>query len=309
MISTGTTKTIARLVRKFNRTGSVKNLPRRPKHRVTTLQQDRYIRLTHLHDKGRTASATARHTLEMHGGPISDQTVRNRLRDGGLHARRPYVGLGLSARHRQLRLAWTRRHLRFRCADWDRVLFTDESRFKLRRSDGRSPVYCRTGEHYSDVCVRERGQYGGGSVMVWEGISLDTKTQMVPIHQNLSAARYQNDILQPVAIPYITVNHGMVLMQDNSTPHTGRTTQQMLQGHNIRILDWPPCSPDLNPIEHFWDEIDRRVRQLPKPQNLVQLERDLVNTWTNLPQRFLFSYVNSMRRRCLTVIRANGAHT
>jgi transposase len=55
----------------------------------------------------------------------------------------------------------------------------------------------------------------------------------------------------------------MVLMQDNSTSHTARTTQQMLQGHNIRILDWPPCIPDLNPIEHVWDEIDRRVRQLP----------------------------------------------
>ena len=132
---------------------------------------------------------------------------------------------------------------------------------------------------------------------------------MIPIHQNLNAARYQNIILQPVAIPHITANHGMVLMQDNATPHTARTTQQVLQGHNIRVLDCPPCSPDLNPIEHLWDEIDRRVRQLPQPQNLVDLERDLVNIWNNLPQRFLFNYVNSMRSRCLAVVRANGGHT
>ena len=76
---------------------------------------------------------------------------------------------------------------------------------------------------------------------------------MILIHQNLNAVRYQNIqniILQPVANPHITANRGMVLMQDNATPHTARITQRVLQGHNIRVLDWPPCSPDLNPIVH-----------------------------------------------------------
>ena len=109
-------------------------------------------------------------------------------------------------------------------------------------------MYRRRGERYNDVCVRERGQFGGGSVMVWTGISLHTKTLMIPIHQNLNAARYQNIILQSVAIPHITANRGMVLLQDNATLNNARTTQQVLQGHNIRVLDWPPCSPDLNPI-------------------------------------------------------------
>ena len=54
-----------------------------------------------------------------------------------------------------------------------------------------------------------------------------------PHSTNLNAARYQNIILQPVAIPHITANHRMVLMQDNATPNTARTTQQVLQGHNI----------------------------------------------------------------------------
>ena len=69
----------------------------------------------------------------------------------------------------------------------------------------------------------------------------------------------------------------------------------MLQGHNIRILDWPSWITDLNPIEYVWEEIDRRVRQLPQPQNLMDLERELVNIWN----RFLFNYVNSMRNDAL----------
>ena len=126
----------------------------------------------------------------------------------------------MSARHRQLMLAWARRYLRFALADWGRVLFTDESRFNLRRSDGRNRVFRRRVENYNDVYVRERGQFGDGSVMVWAGITFHTKNPMIPIHQNLNAERYQNTILQPVAIPHIIANRGMVLMQDNATPHT-----------------------------------------------------------------------------------------
>lgn len=65
--------------------------------------------------------------------------------------------------------------------------------------------------------------------MIWAGISLHTKTPMVPIHQNLNTARYQNLVLQPAAIPHIRANRGMVLMQDDATSHTARATQQMIQ--------------------------------------------------------------------------------
>ncbi|KAK3108668.1 hypothetical protein FSP39_012878 [Pinctada imbricata] len=151
--------------------------------------------------------------------------------------------------------------------------------------------------------------FGGRSVMIWGGISLHTKTDVVPVRQTLNAQRYQNTIIQPIIVPHIRANRGMILMQDNATPHKARTTQQMLQMNNIRVLDWPPCSPNLNPIEHVWDELDRRIRRLPQAQNLAQLETFIVNTWNNLPRRFLQNYVNSMRRRCQAVIVARGGHT
>ena len=84
--------TISRLVRKFQRTGSVDDLPRTPKFRVTTHLQDRYIRLTHLRDRNLSARTTARTTIGRYGRLLSDQTIRKRLREGWLRARRPYVG-------------------------------------------------------------------------------------------------------------------------------------------------------------------------------------------------------------------------
>ena len=286
--------TIHSLYRKYNATGSVDDLRRSPRGRVTTRQQDRYMFLSHLRNRDLTARDTARRTMGLHNRAASDQLVRNRLRSMGLRARRPYVGTVLTDRHRQLRLQWARRHLRNTRADWARVLFTDESKFNLRISDGRARVYLRRGKRFSDNCVRERGQFGGGSVIIWGGISLHTKSQIVHVVGNLNAIRYQNLILRPVAVPHIRRNRGMILMQDNATCHTARSTTQMLQQNNIRTLNWPPCSPDLNPIEHVWDEIDRRVRRLPTKRNIGELLRDITNVWNRLPQHYL--HINSMRQ-------------
>ena len=91
---------------RFRTTGSTNDLPRRGRPRVTARGQDRYITNTHLRNRFQTATATA----GLHNNRISAQTVRNGLRENGLHARRPYVGCGLTQRHRQNRFNWVRVH-------------------------------------------------------------------------------------------------------------------------------------------------------------------------------------------------------
>lgn len=158
-----TKKTIRRLAMRFRQTGSVKDRPRSGRPRVTTAREDRYLTLTHLRRRFMPATMMARH----YG--ISAQTVRNRLRSSNrpLRARRPYCGQILTRAHRAARVNWCRRHLRFRRADWNAVLFTDESRFNLSHADGRVRVYRRRGERFADACVLQRNRFGGGSVMVW----------------------------------------------------------------------------------------------------------------------------------------------
>ena len=86
--------------------------------------------------------------------------------------------------------------------DWASALFTDESRFNLRRSDGRARVYRRRGERFHDACVVEIDRFGGGSVMICGGISLQHKTVRA-IDGNLNLLRYQKEVLAPVVIPFI----------------------------------------------------------------------------------------------------------
>ncbi|UYV60626.1 hypothetical protein LAZ67_1001705 [Cordylochernes scorpioides] len=68
-------------------------------------------------------------------------------------------------------------------------------------------------------------------------------------------------------------------------------------------MDWPARSPDLNPIEHVWDTLGRRIgTRHPSPRTLVELRTALLEEWGLLPLDLLQSMVNSMRARCETLI-------
>lgn len=194
-------------------------------------------------------------------------------------------------------------------ADWANVLFVDETRVKLRGPDGRKRVYRRRGERNSPNCVVEADQFGGGSIMVWGGVSMHSKTPLVVVQGNLNARRYQQEIILPVLVPHVAGHRGMLLAQDNAPCHAARATQAVLAANNIRVLQWPAKSPDLNPIEHVWDLLKRRIRGLPQQDNLRHLERDVMAKWTDIAQNVIQVYIGSMARRCRAVIAADGGHT
>ena len=152
----------------------------------------------------------------------------------------------------------------FPMRQWRRVLFTDESRFTLYRADGRCRVYRRRRERFADSCVVERDRFGGGSVMVWGGIAHGIKSQLIIVAGNMTAVRYRDEILHPVAVPLVQ----LILLQGNAQPHVARVCQDFLANNNIASLAWPLYSPDLTPIEHMWDKLDRRVRKHRNPPQL-----------------------------------------
>ena len=112
---------------------------------------------------------------------ISGQTVRRRLHAAGLRAYRLAVRLVLMDLHRLALVAWARTHARWTRNDWRRVVFSDESRFCLQRSDGRIRIWRRRNERYRRNCIVERDRNRGGSVCIWGCVGVNTKTNLVLI--------------------------------------------------------------------------------------------------------------------------------
>ena len=144
-----TRATITRLLTRYRLYGTVNDLQRSGRPRVTTARQDRHIRTSHLRNRLQTAVATAAVILGRTNNRISAQTVRNRLAERGIKCMPPYHGQVLTRRHRLERMNLVCQRQRWTRHQWNSILFIDESRFRLQRIDQRSRVYRRPKERFS----------------------------------------------------------------------------------------------------------------------------------------------------------------
>ncbi|CAF4918864.1 unnamed protein product [Pieris macdunnoughi] len=106
---------------------------------------------------------------------------------------------------------------------------------------------------------------------MWAGISLEDKTQLVFVpgvgrRAGLTADGYITNIFLEHVVPYAGfVDEDFILMHDNARCHTARVTQQFLREVDLRTMDWPALSPDINPVEHLWDELNKGYEQEIQP--------------------------------------------
>ena len=147
--------------------------------------------------------------------------------------------------------------------------------------------------------------------MVWGGMSLAFRTPLHRVDGTLNGVAYRDQVLGPLVLPALqAMGPGATLMDDNAPAHRSRVVQAFLQDEGVERMNWPACSPDLNPIEHLWDALGRGLRaNHPPPVNLVQLYEFLDAEWQAIPQRTLRTLVESMRQRCVECINARGGHT
>ena len=100
-----------------------------------------------------------------------------------------------------------------------------------------------------------------------------------------------------------------ILQDDNAPPHRAEVVLEFKDDQGIESLPWAANSPDLNPIEHEWDWLGRRVRSHAQPANLRKLAELLREEWKPIPQEFLDNLVRSMSNRVGAVLESRGGYT
>ena len=104
---------------------------------------------------------------------------------------------------------------------------------------------------------------------------------------------------------------GPFLFQHDCAPvHKARSITTWMREFGVDELDWPGQSPDLNPIEHLWDELERRLRARPsRPTSVCDLTNALLEEWSKILIKTLLNLVESLPRRVEAVIAAKGGPT
>ncbi|GFX23347.1 transposable element Tcb2 transposase [Trichonephila clavipes] len=276
---------VSRLWRQFQATGTAIRGLGSGRSRGTTPADDRYIVLQ------------ARRNRRLHGG--------------GLFARRPVQCVPLTPAHRRRRSLWCREHRNWRDNEWGRVLFTDESRFSLS-----SDYYCiliwrEQGSRNHPSNTIEKDRYGGRGVLVWGGIMLGTHSDLHIFDAgSVNGTRYCNEILLPYVRPFRgAMGVQFLFMEDNAPCRRTVAAEQLSESEDIERMDWLERSPDLNPIEHVWEFLGRRLaaRTLP-PETIRDLRLALQDEWAAMPPQLIDTLILSMGRRCQTCLAVRGDH-
>ena len=297
-----------KLVRKLKAGASPERAVGSGPHRKTSSRQDRIIireaKKEPEEDEDCPRASDLAEKLQNRGIHVSARTVRRRLREVGLKkrvkTRKPFV----SRVNRRKRVKWARAHLNWTIEDWKKVLFTDESPYVLR-CQLRQYVWRTVNEKYHARCFQGTVKHQK-KINVWGGFSWSGVGHIHRIIGNMDRFMYRQILIHHMRPSgRQLIGDDFIFQQDNDPKHTSIVCRNYLRNQNIRVLPWPPQSPDLNPIENLWSELDRKMRKR-KCNTEEELFEQVKTHWNQLDSEYLQKLVESMPRRCAEVIRKNG---
>lgn len=214
---------------------------------------------------------------------------------------------GLKPKHKTARLRFAEKY-RFWDEEWRSVVFSDEKKFNLDGPDGLDKYWS---SKESPAVMRQRRNFGGGSLMVWAGMNYRGTTPICFVSTKMDSDYYIR-LLEEVLITFgedVCVPE-FIFQQDNAAIHRSKKTLKFLEDRNIPLLDWPAISPDLNPIENLWGTLSTKVYQHGRQFHSVKdLKAAIQEEWRKIDAAHIHTLINSMPRRLEDVINNKGGHT
>ena len=168
------------------------------------------------------------------------------------------------------KILWTRQ--------WHRVIFSDEKKFNLDGPDGFKYYWHHVNKE--EISYSKRIQDGGG-IMVWASFCSSEQLILQIVSTKMNSTSYCKMLETPLLafiedksnnINDVDSDLNYIFQQDNAPCHRARATKIWFENNNIDCMNWPPLSPDLNPVENLWADMSRMIyrdgRQYNNTQNL-----------------------------------------
>jgi len=311
--------TIHDFLSRYHERGHIENTPAPGRGKILTPQDRRRLVRETKKDR-RQPLRELRNLVAPH---CSIRTVKRALAEEDIKKWRAKKRALLTKKHAKQRLAWALAHKDWDVADWEGVIFSDECMVEKSRNSRVDWVFRTPAEKWHKDCIQGATKGPGVKLMVWACFWGNQKGPLMPVLERSVDRWVYIGILEDGLIDVLQEVQDTLgdplFQQDNATIHVAGDTMAWFEENNIQVMEWPACSPDLNPIEHCWQRLKDKMHQhypnismTPGGPDKVReyLAEVLPELWSReIEGEFLESLWKSMPRRVAAVIEAEGWYT
>ena len=298
------------------------SIPRKPRQKSYTEHDVRSVlRYVRLHPKHTYAQV-----LNDCGVNFKVSTLKRILKEAGITnwraKRRPLLTEAIAAK----RLAWCLSHRGWTAEEWGLIVWSDECSVERGRGKAQEWVFRTPAQKWDKNIVQTYDSGRNMKVMVWGAFWDTRRSNLYIIDRDFESAKHGYsarlylEVLEAEVRPmFADLDPGYLFMQDNAPIHCANTVKQWFIDLRIQIVErWPPYSPDLNPIEHIWWHLKRRVVDMfpevaasksKSEYSRQRLESCLQAAWDTLDDSLFQALIESMPSRIEACIAAQGWHT
>jgi len=305
-------KSTVAYVAKFVRGGAgVAKVDRRGRPALLSSSDIRTLARTVKVNRFSSAEEITRQLNASRSRPISSRTVQRAMQKLGFKSVTPATKPWVSDVNKVKRVAWAkeRRHWD---EEWNYAFFTDESSFGVKRLS-RARMWRSVGERLQPSCLRPSFKSERPSVMDWARFSARGRTPLRRVIGSMNSDQYE-EVLAEDVFNYTVADYGAPdaawLQEDLEPCHASKRCKAAKDALGLKPMPWMGQSPDLNPIENAWNELDRRLRsRTMSPKNFDELWEALCEERDAIPASFYTSLIQSMPRRVQAIVASKGSGT
>ena len=248
---------------------------------------------------------------------VNPKTIARTLKRKGLKSTKKKTVLPLNNDKQKARYDWAKAHKDWSETDWERVVFSDETKIQKRGSNGLEYAWKDDNAPYRDHHYKKKHAYGGGGIMLWSCITIHGGGYMSWLQSNVNGELYTSVLEEEYkeTLKYYGLqSKDMIFQQDNASIHCASAPSKWFQKNKIKLLSWPAYSPDLNPIENAWAMLKKKEQMTRPPSSVVETDQaffDRVSKlWYDLATpEYCRNLIHSMPRRVRDVIQRKGRDT
>ena len=201
---------------------------------------------------------------------------------------------------------------------------SDECSAEAGKGDRES--YCfrlnAKGEKWKKQYIKPYKKGKGISVMIWAAIWGENKSDLTVLSRDWESKKQgysANSYLEVLEDNLYSIwEPGLEFMQDNAPIHTANKIKKWFENNGIKVMPWPPYSPDMNAIENLWARLKELMYEAnPDLGSLTGSEEDiraaiikaLENAWERIDKEYIVGLIKSMDNRINALLEAKGWYT